>query len=64
MGCRSNEIKNLLEVPVIANGDIKNPKDALNCLKITNADGLMIGRGVLGSPWVIGEIDYGIRELI
>ena len=57
------EIKNLLEVPVIANGDIKNPQDAIKCLKKTNADGLMIGRGILGSPWVIGEIDHAIREI-
>ncbi len=57
------ELKNLLEIPVIANGDVKNPEDALNCLKITNADGVMIGRGILGSPWKVGEIDYAIREI-
>lgn len=56
-------IKKLLEIPVIANGDIKNPKDALNCFKQTNADGLMIGRGILGSPWKIGEIDHAIKKL-
>ena len=56
-------IKKLLEIPLIANGDIKNPNDALNCFKVTNADGLMIGRGILGSPWKIGEIDYAIKEL-
>tara|TARA_B100000941_G_scaffold289429_1_gene268393 strand:+ start:359 stop:1351 length:993 start_codon:yes stop_codon:yes gene_type:complete len=56
-------IKKELEIPVIANGDIKNPEDALNCLKKTNADGVMIGRGVLGSPWKIGEIDYAIEDL-
>jgi len=55
-------LKSLLEIPVIANGDIKNPDDAHNCLKKTNADGVMIGRGILGSPWKIGEIDYAIRE--
>ena len=55
-------IKKLLDIPVIANGDIKNPKDALNCLKQTNADGLMIGRGILGSPWKIGEIDHAIKK--
>ena len=57
------QIKELLEIPVIANGDIKDPKDALNCFKKTNADGLMIGRGILGSPWIIGEIDYAVREI-
>ena len=57
------KIKQLLEIPVIANGDIKNPKDAFNCLKKTNADGLMIGRGILGSPWKIGEIDYAVKEI-
>jgi len=56
-------LKKLLEIPVIANGDIRNPEDALNCLKRTNADGVMIGRGILGSPWKIGEIDYALREV-
>ena len=56
-------IKEILEIPVIANGDIKNPNDALNCIKITKADGLMIGRGILGSPWKVGEIDYAIKKL-
>jgi len=56
-------LKKLLEIPVIANGDIKNSEDALNCLKKTNADGVMIGRGILGSPWKLGEIDYAIREI-
>ena len=57
------KIKEILEIPVIANGDIKNPNDALNCFKKTNADGLMIGRGILGSPWKLGEIDHAIKEL-
>ena len=57
------KIKELLEIPVIANGDIKNPNDALNCFKKTNADGLMIGRGILGSPWKIGEIDNAVKEI-
>ena len=56
-------MKEKLEIPIIANGDVKNPKDALNCLKKTNADGVMIGRGVLGSPWKIGEIDYAINNI-
>ena len=56
-------IKELLEIPVIANGDIKNPQDAINCIKKTHVDGVMIGRGILGSPWKLGEIDYAIKGL-
>ena len=55
------ELKEELEIPVIANGDIYNVKDAIECLKITKADGIMIGRGVLGSPWIIGEIDSALK---
>ena len=57
------KLKEKLEIPVIANGDIKNPSDAINCLKKTKADGVMIGRAILGSPWKLGEIDYGIKEI-
>jgi len=55
------ELKKEIEIPVIANGDIYNVKDAIECLKITKADGIMIGRGVLGAPWIIGEIDSALK---
>ena len=55
------ELKELLEIPVIANGDISNGEDAIECLRITKADGVMIGRGILGAPWLIGEIDASIK---
>jgi len=57
------ELKEELEIPVIANGDIYNAKDAIKCLEITKADGIMIGRGVLGKPWIIGEIDSALKGL-
>ena len=57
------ELKEELEIPVIANGDIYNVDDAIECLKITKADGIMIGRGVLGAPWIIGEIDSALKGL-
>ena len=56
-------LKNLLDIPIIANGDIKNPQDAINCLEKTSADGIMIGRGILGSPWKLGEIDHTLRAI-
>lgn len=41
-------LKEAVNIPVFANGDIKTVEDAINCLKISNADGVSIGRGVMG----------------
>ena len=57
-----SKIKSSLDIPVIANGDITNSKDALKCLSITNADGLMIGRASMGAPWLVGQIDAEINN--
>ena len=56
------KIKKSLNIPVIANGDIKNTKDAIKCLEITNADGVMIGRASMGAPWLVGQIDEEINN--
>ena len=56
------KIKKSLNIPVIANGDIKNSRDAIKCLDITNADGLMIGRASMGAPWLVGQIDEEINN--
>ena len=56
------KIKKSLDIPVIANGDIKNSKDAIKCLEITNADGVMIGRASMGAPWLVGQIDEEIKN--
>ena len=46
-------------VPVIGNGDIKTCYDAKHMLDYTKCDAVMIGRGILGNPWLIKEcIDY------
>ena len=53
------EVKNNVSIPVIGNGDIKTPKDAYNMLKDTGCDAIMIGRGLLGNPWLIRDtINY------
>tara|TARA_B100000214_G_C23873282_1_gene583693 strand:- start:275 stop:1003 length:729 start_codon:yes stop_codon:yes gene_type:complete len=58
-----SQIKKSLDIPIIANGDIKNSRDALKCLEITNADGVMIGRASMGAPWLVGQIDAEIKNL-
>ena len=41
------KLKQIVKIPVIGNGNIKNEKDALNMLEYTKADGIMIGRGAI-----------------
>ncbi|TAN33037.1 tRNA-dihydrouridine synthase [Patescibacteria group bacterium] len=45
-------VKKLLKIPALANGDINSSEDIRRCLEITGADGVMIGRGALGNPWI------------
>lgn len=49
-------IKQSIGIPVIANGDIDSPEKAVQVLKHTGADGLMIGRAAQGKPWIFREI--------
>ena len=57
------QVKAALTIPVIANGDINTPDDAQRCLAITGADGVMVGRGSMGAPWLVGQIDAALRGL-
>jgi tRNA-dihydrouridine synthase B len=49
-------VKQAVRIPVIANGDIHCIDDAKHCLEASGADGVMIGRGAYGAPWVLGRI--------
>ena len=50
------KVKEQLQIPVIANGDITGGDAAMRCLKWTKADGIMIGRSVFGDPWIFEEV--------
>ncbi len=52
------QVKNKVNIPVIANGDITSSDDALNCLKLSGADGIMVGRGAYGKPWLLAQISH------
>lgn len=55
------EIKAAVSIPVIANGDIQTPEKAKWVLEYTKADGLMIGRGAQGKPWIFREITHYLK---
>ncbi len=55
------KVKEILKIPVIANGDIFSVAAAVQCLEQTGADGVMCSRGTLGYPFLVGEIDHFLK---
>jgi tRNA-dihydrouridine synthase B len=55
------QVKNAVDIPVIANGDIVTEEDAATALRRSGADGLMIGRGCYGRPWFIAQVVHFLR---
>ncbi|MBS0255380.1 MAG: tRNA dihydrouridine synthase DusB, partial [Proteobacteria bacterium] len=56
------QIKTLLKIPVIANGDIDSPHKAACVLKATDADAVMVGRAAQGRPWLLGQIGHFLKS--
>ena len=57
------EVKEVVNIPVIANGDITDYEKAQWVLNHTKADGLMIGRGAIGQPWIFHQLKTGEKEV-
>lgn len=56
------QVKQQLQIPVFANGDIDSPEKAQQVLDYTKADGLLIGRAAQGAPWIFGDITYFLEH--
>ena len=56
-----SDLKHALKIPVIGNGDINTMADAITVMNDYGTDGVMIGRGCLGKPWMLGQIDKALK---
>lgn len=56
------QVKNAVSIPVIGNGDIFSPEDGKCMLEQTGCDGIMVGRGARGNPWIFKELNMYLER--
>ncbi|MCB1940367.1 MAG: tRNA-dihydrouridine synthase, partial [Rhodocyclaceae bacterium] len=55
------QVKQAVSIPVIGNGDVTSPQDARDLLAASGADGVMIGRGTYGRPWLPSQVAHYLK---
>jgi tRNA-dihydrouridine synthase B len=57
------QVKQAVKIPVVGSGDVRTIEQALNRLRETDVDGVMIGRGAMANPWIFRQIDEAMHGL-